>query len=129
MKLSALLRPTLSLVLALGLTSIVLVGCKTDKDGVKSNYAQQWTMVNGDVSEATDAAEEVLGDYDLKDVEAKSTKFDGQAMAKMADGTPVNVDVRKVTSETSEVTVRVGTVGDPTMGVEIADKIKEKLMD
>ena len=129
MKLTTWLRPTLALALTLGVAGTALVGCETDKAGIDSNYRSQWTMVNGDVAEATDAAEEVLSDYDLKDVDSNATELDGNAMGKMADGTAVSVDIRRATEETSEVTVTVGTLGDQTLGIEIADKIKQKLMD
>lgn len=129
LNLTALLRPTLALGLTLGVVGVTLTGCETDKAGIDSNYRSQWTLVNGDVSEATDAAEDVLSEYDLKDVESNSTELDGNAMGKMADGTEVSVDIRRATDETSEVTVQVGKLGDPTLGVEIADKIKQQLMD
>lgn len=110
-------------------TSITVTGCATDAPGIKSNYVQQWSSVNGSVEETTEAAESVLSDYDLKDVTTKSTKIDGNAMGTMADGTEVAVDVRKLTEETSEVSVRVGTVGDPTLGTEIVQKIEAELAD
>ncbi len=129
MNLTTFIRPALALSLALGVAGTGLVGCETDTAGVSSNYKQQWTSVNGDVTEATEAAEEVLQDYDLNNVESNATKLDGSAMGKMADGTEVSVDIRRQTDKTSEVTVSVGALGDPTLGIEIADKIKESLMD
>jgi ribosome-binding ATPase YchF (GTP1/OBG family) len=107
--------------------SLGMVGCKTDTAGVSTNAVQQWTMVNGDIEAATDAAEEVLEDYDLLNVEAKTTKLDGTVTGEKADGTEVAVDIREVTDDSSEVTVRVGTLGDNDLGTEIADKIKSAL--
>ncbi|MEL7089636.1 MAG: DUF3568 family protein [Planctomycetota bacterium] len=122
------LRFTGGLALALVCGSAgLMTGCSTDAPGIKSNYVQQWTLVSGSVEEATAAAEDVLGEYDLKDVKTQSTKLDGMATGEMADGTEINVDIRKATDETSEVTVRVGTAGDPALGIEIAEKIKEEL--
>lgn len=124
-----LLGTTATLSMLLGVTNVTLTGCATDAPGIKSNYVQQWSTVNGSVEEATEAAEAVLSDYDLKDVTTTSTKIDGNAKGTMADGTEVAVDTRKLTDETSEVSVRVGTVGDPTLGTEIVQKIEAELAD
>lgn len=118
---------TLGLICAV--TNLSLVGCSTDAPGVKSNYVQQWSNVSGSVEEVTEAAEDILGEYELKDIKTKTTKLDGSVTGSKADGTVIKVDVRKLTSETSEVSARVGTVGDPTLGVEIVNKIEEKFAD
>ncbi len=124
---TTLLTTTTTLALLLGASSLTLVGCATDAPGIKSNYVQQWSSVNGSVDEAVAAAEEVLGDYELKGVEGNATKLDGNVKGMMADGTEVAVDIRKMTEETSEVSVRVGTVGDPVLGTEIVQKIEAQL--
>lgn len=124
-----LLGTTATLSALLCVTNVTLTGCATDAPGIKSNYVQQWSAVNGSVEEATNAAESVLSDYDLKDVTTTSTKIDGNAKGTMADGTEIAVDTRKLTDETSEVSVRVGTVGDPTLGTEIVQKIEAELAE
>ncbi|MEM7678508.1 MAG: DUF3568 family protein [Myxococcota bacterium] len=120
---------TSTLALLLAVTNVGMTGCATDAPGIKSNYVQQWSNASGSVEDATAAAEDVLGEYDLKDITTSSTKLDGSAKGMMADGTEVVVDVRKVTDETSEVSVRVGTVGDPDLGTEIVQKIEAALAD
>lgn len=120
---------TSTLALLLFATNISLVGCATDAPGIKSNYVQQWSNVTGDVEAVTEAAEEVLGSYDLKDIASDATKLDGSVKGMMADATEVVVDVRKLTENSSEVSVRVGTVGDPALGTEIVQKIEAKLAE
>ena len=115
----------LAAALALGLA--VLPACKTDTAGVKSNYRQQYTTVDATAPEATEAAKEVLESLGLKDVKATSTKLDGMATAKTADGTDVTVSVKRVTGSSSELTVVVGTLGDPQLGKTIVSKIRENL--
>lgn len=115
--------------LAVATTGFTMSGCQTDAPGIKSNYVQQWSTVDGDVEEVTEAAESVLSGYNLTDVDSKMTNIDGTAMGKKADGTEIGVDVRKVTTETSEVSVRVGTAGDPELGKEIIQKIKKELAE
>ncbi len=115
----------LGLTLSAGL--LLATGCKSDTPGVRSNYVQQWTSVNGDLSEATEAAEQALSDLDLNDVDSSVTQVDGRATGRTADGTEVAVDVKPVNDETSEVTVRVGTTGDPDLGNKILRNIKKNL--
>lgn len=103
-------------------------GCSTKGDsGVKSDYKSQWTTVPSDTRTTTDAAKAVLAGYDFKDVQATSTDVDGKATAKKADGTQVTVSITKADNG-SQVSVDVGTLGDPSLGADIAEKIKQKVI-
>jgi hypothetical protein len=51
---------------------------------------------------------------------------DGTASAKKADGTKVNVAIQRKDDTTSEVSVTVGTMGDPALGAQYAKRIKAK---
>ena len=116
--------------LALGVAGLGLTGCESNYEpGVSSNYAQQWTTVNGDVEEATDAAVSAMEELDLKEVDSKVTSLDGQATGQKADGTKITIDVKPVTDDTSEVTARVGTTGDPELGARIVKMIEDELDD
>lgn len=105
--------------------AMTLSACKSDEAGVKTNKVQQWTTVAAGTEKTTEAAADVLEEMKLTDVKSKSTGVDGEASGKMADGTTVNVSVKKEGSG-SEVTVRVGTLGDSKLGADIASKIKAK---
>ncbi|MEM8738688.1 MAG: DUF3568 family protein [Planctomycetota bacterium] len=123
---------TLAMTASLVLVSPVLLtlpGCQTDAPGIKSNFVQQWSTLDGSVEETTEAAAEVLESYELENVTSKNTKVDGLVTGEKADGKEISVDIRRVTDETSEASVRVGTVGDPDLGIEIVAKIKEKLSE
>jgi hypothetical protein len=112
---------TLALVFAL-----VSLGCQSKhEEGVKSNLRTQWTTVNADPRATADAAEAVLKDEGLKEVKSSATNVDGMASGKLADGTKVSVSIKKKDA-VSEVSVNVGTLGDPALGAEIARKIKDK---
>jgi hypothetical protein len=124
-----LLGTTTALAVILGLCNLGLAGCETSQPGVESNKVQQWTTVNGDIEAATEAAEDVLEEYDLRDIEAMSTSLDGEVKGKKADDTDIWVNIKKLTDETSEVTVQVGKVGDTALGAEIASKIKKQLAE
>jgi len=101
--------------------------CKTDSPGVKSDYHSQWTTVGGNTAKATDAAKDALQELKLQNIEAKSTALDGVATGFTADKKKITVDVRKVTDTTSEVSVNVGTMGDPELGKEIIARIRKDL--
>jgi hypothetical protein len=116
-----------ALALGMGLMAAGAIGtgCQSShEEGVKSNLHAQWTDVNANTQMTTDAAKTVLMDQGLKDVSGSATNVDGKAMGKMADGTKVNVAVKKMNDRTSQVSVTVGTMGDPKLGAEIAKKVK-----
>lgn len=102
-------------------------GCKSShEEGVKSNLHSQWTDVNANTMVTTDAAKAVLADQGLKDISGSATNVDGKATGKMADGTKVNVAIKKQSDKTSQVSVTVGTMGDPKLGADIAKQVKLK---
>src|SRR4051794_14522483 len=91
-----------------------LVGCASQhEEGVKSDLRTQWTNVNADTKATAEAARTVLEERELKNVNASSTAVDGLATGKMSDGTKVNVAIKKQTEASSQVSVTVGTIGDP----------------
>lgn len=101
-------------------------GCQSHhEEGVTSSYHSQWTNVAADTKTTTDAAKAVLEGDGLKDVKASSTSVDGTAEGKKADGTVVSASIKKIDTG-SEVSITVGTLGDPTYGAELAKKIKDK---
>jgi len=107
--------------------AMALGACQSHhQEGVTSSYHSQWTTVAADPKTTTDAAKVVLEAEGLKDVKASSTNVDGTAEGKKADDTKVSVSVKKTDSGSSEVSVSVGMLGDPSLGAEVAKKIKEK---
>jgi hypothetical protein len=112
--------------LLLGLV-LLIGGCQSShQEGVKSNMHTQWTTVAADTKTATEAAKDELKAEGLLDVKAASTNVDGQVTGKKADGTKVTVAVVKKGDKSSEVSVNVGTMGDPSLGAELARKIKDR---
>jgi hypothetical protein len=112
-------------VLAMLVVGVAAVGCKSSQEGVKTSYRTQWTHVDADTKTTTDAAKAVLAADELKDIHGSATNVDGKVTAKKADGTKVVVDVEGKGSG-SEVTVNVGTLGDPALGADIARRIKTR---
>ncbi len=117
---------SISVVGALALTAL-LIGCQSkSQEGVKSSYRSQWTPVAANTQAATDAAKAILTEEGLQEVTANATMVDGTATGKKADGTLVKVAVKKESENLSQVSVTVGTIGDPALGAEIAKKIKSR---
>jgi hypothetical protein len=105
-----------------------LAGCASHHEqGVTSDYRSQWTNVAADTKTATEAARAVLEQRGLKGVTAESTGVDGIARAKTADGTNVTVNVKKISDTSSQVSVTVGNMGDPTLGADIAKNIQTQV--
>jgi hypothetical protein len=113
--------------LVCGTVLLTLSACKSShEEGVKSSYRSQWVTVSADTQNTTEAAKAVLEAEGLKDVRASSTNVDGKASGKKADDTKVSVSIEKTGDKTSQVSVNVGTLGDPSLGAEIAKKIKDR---
>lgn len=109
------------------LSAMCFVGCASKhEEGVTSNYHKQWTSVNADTVATANAAKSVLNDRQLKNVTSSSTKVDGKATGKMSDGREVQVIIEKQGDMMSQVSVTVGTLGDPALGAEIAKAIKQQ---
>jgi hypothetical protein len=117
-----------SLVVTFAVTcALALTACQSSSSkDVKSNYRSQWTDVRADVKATTAVAEQVLTEAELKDVKSSSTTVDGSASGKKADGTKVNVAIKKEGDTKSQVSVTVGTMGDPSLGADLAKKIKDR---
>jgi hypothetical protein len=117
-----------SLSAALGLAlAVAMFGCQsTHEAGVKSNLHSQWTTVNADTQKTTDAARAVFEGEGLKNINATATNVDGTASGQKADGTNVKASIKKQSSGVSEVSVNVGTMGDPTLGASLAKQIKQR---
>jgi Zn-dependent membrane protease YugP len=102
-------------------------GCASKhQSGVKSDYRTQWTNVAAGTDKTTAAARAVLESRNLKDVTSNATDVDGVATGKMADNTKVKVDVKKKSDSASQVSVTVGSLGDPALGAELAREIKDR---
>jgi hypothetical protein len=98
----------------------------THEEGVKSNVMTQWTTVNADTQRTTDAAKSVFESEGLRDIKAQATNVDGTVTGKKADGTSVKASIQKKGQGVSEVSVNVGTMGDPTLGANLAKQIKQR---
>ena len=122
-------RIALTFCLSLAGTSLVLSlpACQTDQPGVKSSYRSQWATVSADTERTTEAAKTVFENLDLQNVESASTSLDGQVIGYTADGTQVTASVERLNDTTSNISINVGTFGDPDRGSQILAEIREQI--
>jgi len=107
--------------------SLALSACQTTSPGVKSSHLVQWTSMAAGTADTTKAAEAVLNDLGLQEVESSSTNVDGWARGSMADKTLVKVSIARAGEASSDVSVKVGSLGDPDLGADVIARIHEKL--
>ena len=94
---------------------------------MRSTGFEQYTSISAGTAAATGAAESVLNDLGLQEVKSSSTNVDGWASGMMADKTPVKVALKRVTEGTSDISVKVGSIGDTSLGKDIIARVRNKL--
>lgn len=119
----------LGMVIIVAGLGLVPLACQTTEPGVKSNQFSQYTTMEVGTAKGTDAAKDVLEDLGLKEIQSSSTNLDGWAKGMMADKTIVKVSLDRVgeAENMSEVSVTVGSFGDPTLGKDIIARMRDKL--
>lgn len=110
--------------LSLGLLT---VGCSTHEPGVKNVAGTIEGYVDASPERTVAAAETVVKDLKLVLISAVSTKLDGKVVATTAQNREVTIDVERVGDNVSEVSIRVGTMGDEALGLKIFTDIKKQL--
>jgi hypothetical protein len=123
---SGLIRMMVVIGAGLGL-GLALSACKTTEPGVKSTRFAQYTTIGVGTADGTKAAAEVLEDLGLQNIESSSTNVDGWAKGFMADKTQVTVNFERISENMSDISVKVGSFGDPSLGEEIIAKVRKKL--
>jgi uncharacterized protein YcbX len=117
----------LLLIVATAALPLGLAACKTDTAGVKSNRLQQYTTVQATPPEVADAAAQVLQEMDLRNVQKQATSVDGVVRAQTARGDEIEVSIEREGQNTSEVTVWIGKLGDPDLGQDILQRLRQRL--
>ena len=111
---------------ALVAVSIFFVGCQTDEPGVSSGPLSQSATFPVGVTEASDATVAVFKEMKFSDVKVDGSTLESRIEGKSAGATVV-ADVDRVTDDSSEVTVRYGTLGDRELGKTLLRAVGEEL--
>lgn len=116
-----------SMIVCGAILCIALSACQTNAPGVRSTGFAQYTTIGAGTAQATKAAEEVLQELGLQEIQSNSTNVDGWATGQMADKTPVKVSLSRVSEGQSEISVKVGSFGDNALGKDILARVRDKL--
>lgn len=73
------------------------------------------------------AAERAVDTMRFEKVSSRSDVLQGLVRAKMADGTSVDIDLKKVTDNSTSATVKVGSLGNESTSRAVLDAIKAGL--
>lgn len=106
---------------------LLLTGCSTHEPGVKNFAGSIEGYVDASPERTAAAAETVVKDLKLALVSSVATKLDGKVVATTAQGKDVTIDIKRAGDNVSEVSIRVGTLGDESLGVKIFNDIKKQL--
>jgi Protein of unknown function (DUF3568) len=115
---------------ALGVLAVCLLavaGCKTEQAGVTNRVGTIKAVLAASPAAVTEAANEVLKDMDLVIINSSSTSIDGRVIARTAQDVKVRVDSEKLGENVSEVSIRVGKLGDSELSLTILNEVKEEL--
>ncbi len=114
---------------ALLLVSIMFmaVGCSTAAPGVTNQAGTYIAAFDAKPEKLTKAAQAVCEELKLTIVTSNVTALDGYIEAKTAQDREVTIKVSRLNDTQSQVSVRVGVLGDGELSTLILDKIKQRL--
>ena len=111
---------------------VAMLGCASATNATDSTFSylhgDQHATLGATPPEITDAAVAAGGELQLPVDSHASDGLVGRVVMHTVDGTKVEVSVKAMASNQSEVTVRVGTFGDKVLQQRIMDKIKAHVM-
>lgn len=118
-----------TLATSLLIATFALVGCTTPQPGVSNQFGTLETLVEADTKAVTEAAKDTLEDMDLVIVSSQATAIDGQVIARTAQDKKVTVTAEKAGENLTKMYIRVGTVGDQEVSLDILERIQNRLRD
>ena len=121
------MRYFLLVCLLLSLTLIWIGGCSTAAPGITNQAGTYVAAFDGKPDKVTQVAENVCKDLKLTILKANATTLDGLIEAKTAQNSSVTIKISRLNDTQSEVSVRVGVLGDSELSIMILNKIKARL--
>ncbi len=106
---------------------LAVAGCQTTESGVTNRVGTIKAMVDAKPAAVIEAAQDVLDEMELVIVNSESTSIDGRITARTAQDMRVRIDADKVGENVSEISIRVGKIGDTELSLTILREIKEEL--
>jgi hypothetical protein len=112
----------------------LLVSCKTavtTPEGTEAQYLQAERQLRAvlaaSMPEVTNATTETLEDLELVAIDSNVDRLKGKITARMAVGTKVNINLEAMGSDNTMVKIRVGTMGDKSISMQILRNIEKRL--
>lgn len=128
---NALLRAAILLIATAPLTGCVVlaVGAAATAAGAGAVYVkgQLKETLDGRVMEVHRAARIAMNDTNIRITTDLQDDFSATLNGEMADGTRVWVDIKRVTTSTTEISIRVGLTGDQAKSSELLERTKRQL--
>jgi len=99
---------------------VTLAGCAAAVVGAALGAGAGYTWFNGNLQDTLArplpaverATRQALHDLELVGIHGRADRLKGKLKARMADGTRVTVWLKAVDFETTDIRIRVGTLGD-----------------
>lgn len=127
----AVLQASVFLVATLPLTGCVVlaIGAAATAAAGGAVYVkgQLKETLDGRVVDVHHAARQALNETGVMITTDLQDDFAGQLEGQMADGTKVWVDTERVTSSTTQISIRVGYMGDQARSAELLERTKRHL--
>jgi len=112
----------------------LLIGCKSavvTPEGTEATYSTAEgvlrSTLEGEMPEVVSATNATLEDLELVGVESTVDKLKGKITARMAVGTKVNINLEAVDFDTTSIRIKVGTLGDKSISMQILRNIEKRL--
>jgi hypothetical protein len=112
----------------------LLIGCKSavvTPEGTEATYSTAERVLRstleGEMPEVVNATNATLEDLELVGVESTVDKLKGKITARMAVGTKVNINLEAVDFDTTSIRIKVGTLGDKSISMQILRNIEKRL--
>lgn len=85
------------------------------------------STVDAPLPEVGVATRKALDDLDFVGIYGRTDKLEGTVRSRMADGTKVTVKLKAADLDATEVTIRVGTIGDRSISRQVMRHIEDRL--
>jgi len=112
----------------------LLVGCKSTvvaPDGTEAQYSPAEgalrAVLQGSMSEVIEATKATLEDLELVGIDSNVDQLKGKITARMAVGTKVSVNLEAIGSDNTSVKIKVGTLGDKSISMQIMRNIRKRV--
>jgi len=106
---------------------LLVSGCHTDQSGVVNRAGAIRATLAAKPAVVTEAAKVVLEEMDLIVINSNSSSTDGRVVARTAQDVKVSVDSWRIGDGVSQLSIRVGKLGDIDLSLTILDEIKDEL--